>query len=523
MALLHRRSQWLNIARTGIGLGILAPIGMLVVSGFMLLDLRQDAWDKAEQTSKNLLQVLERDIARNIELYDLSLRGAVDNLHAPGVAQLSPDLRQLVLFDRATTARDMGVMIVLDERGDIIADLDAVPPRKGNFADREYFVVHRDRTDLGLFVGQPLVSRLTGERMLPFSRRINKPDGSFDGVVLGSVKLSYFTHLFDQISLGRDGAINLYLRDGTRVMRQPYVEEDIGKNIGGAATFEGFIRERRGSFVKISARDGVERHYSFTQVGELPLILNVALSTKEIEAGWRLKAIIIGAIVLLLCGLTTALSLLFGRELRRRTEIQAELTKQSKTDGLTGLPNRRAFEDGFAQAVANMGYGRPLSLLIVDADRFKRYNDRYGHQVGDEVLKGLARCIAASVHRPQDLVCRIGGEEFALLLPDTDEAGALRIAEKVHAEVSTLAIGSVGIGAGGVTVSIGLASAAEIGEQNATLTDLYQRADAALYDAKAGGRNQTRCAATQHVPAGLQKRVLKLVSASQASGGSPIP
>jgi hypothetical protein len=101
MALLRRWNHKLNPIRAGIALGILAPVGMLVVSGFMLLDLRQDAWDKAEQTSKNLLQVLERDIARNIELYDLSLRGAVDNLHTPGIAQLGPDLRQLVLFDRA--------------------------------------------------------------------------------------------------------------------------------------------------------------------------------------------------------------------------------------------------------------------------------------------------------------------------------------------------------------------------------------------------------------------------------------
>lgn len=507
MALLHRLARPLRSARTWIVLGVLAPIGMVAVSGLMLLDLRQDAWDKAEQTSKNLLQVLERDIARNIELYDLSLRGAVDNLHAPGVAQLDPELRQLVLFDRATTARDMGVMIVIDERGDIVADLDAVPPRKGNYVDRDYFRVHRARADLGLFIGQPLVSRLTGERMLPFSRRITKPDGTLGGVVLGSVKLSYFTRLFSQISLGRDGAINLYLRDGTRIMRQPFVEADIGRNIAGAATFKGFVRERSGTFVETSARDGIKRQYTFTQIGDLPLILNVALSTDEIEAEWRTKAIVIGGIVLLLCGLTIVLSLLFGRELRRRAAMQIELAKLSQTDGLTGLPNRRAFEEGFVQASAKVGHESPVSLLIVDADHFKRYNDRYGHPVGDEVLRGLARALSASVHRPQDLVCRVGGEEFTLLLPDTDAAGALRIAEKVHTEVSTLAVGSAGIGAGSITVSVGLASCTHIN----AMADLYRLADAALYEAKAGGRNQTRCAAPQGSFTSPQKRVLQLV------------
>ncbi|MCJ2125188.1 sensor domain-containing diguanylate cyclase [Methylobacterium sp. J-077] len=493
-------------------MGVLAPIGMLAASGLMLADLRQDAWDKAEQTSKNLVQVLERDIARNIEMYDLSIQAAVENLRTTGLAEMAPAIRQLILFDRAATARDMGVMIVIDQHGDIIADIDAVPPRKGNYADREYFQVHKARAGLGLYIGRPIVSRLTGERMLPFSRRINKPDGTFGGVVLGSVKLSYFTRLFGEIDLGQDGAINLYLRDGTRVMRHPYAEADIGVNIAGTQTFQGFMRDASGSFVHISARDGIERHYTYTRVGGLPLILNVALSTRAIEAEWRVKALVIGGIVFVLCGLTIALSLLFGRELRRREAMQAELERLSLTDALTGLPNRRAFENAGAQAwEAARHSGRPLSLLIVDADHFKRFNDRYGHQVGDEVLRSLARCLSASVYRPQDLVSRVGGEEFSVLLPDTDQAGAHRVADKLHAEVSALTIASIGIGAGAVTVSIGLAAIVPTATEVAGLTDLYRLADEALYEAKAGGRNQTRHA-KPHEPAVFPlKQVLRLM------------
>ena len=512
MPSMQRLTRPFRSARTWIALGVLAPIGMLAASGAMLLDLRQDAWEKAEQTSKNLLQVLERDIARNVEMYDLSIQAAVDNLRTPGLAEVTPELRQLILFDRAATARDMGVMIIIDEKGGIVADIDAVPPRKGNYADREYFQVHKARAVLGLYVGRPIVSRLTGERMLPFSRRINKPDGTFGGVVLGSVKLSYFTRLFSQIALGRDGAINLYLRDGTRVMRQPFVEADIGANIASATTFQGFVRQHSGSFVHTSVRDGIERHYTFTRVGDLPLILNVALSTDEVEAEWRVKAFVIGSIVLVLCGLTIALSLLFGRELRRREAMQAELERVSLTDALTGLPNRRAFENNGRGAWEAARHSlKPLSLLIVDADHFKRFNDRYGHQVGDEVLQGLARGLSASVHRPDDLVCRIGGEEFALLLSDTDGVGARRVAEKVHAEISTLAIGSAGIGAGAITVSIGLATLMPANTEVSVLAELYRRADAALYEAKAGGRNQTRCAQSQDAPAATQASILRLV------------
>jgi len=490
MFLPPRLARRLRSARTWIALGILAPVGMLVVSGLMLLELRQDAWDKAEQTSRNLLQVIERDIARNVEIIDLTLQAVQDNLRTPGLAQLDAPMRQLVLFDRAASARDLGVMFVLDENGDVVDDAGAVPPRKGNYADRDYFQAHRANRHLGLFIGRSIFSRLTGERMVNFSRRIDKPDGSFGGLVLGSLKLSYFGRLFDQIGLGNDGAINLYLKDGTRITRHPFLEVDVGVNIAGSRTFDRFAREGTGTFVETSVRDGVKRLYTFTRVGELPLILNVALSVDEVEAGWRAKAVVIGSVVLALCGLTVVLSLLFGRELRRRAAMQAELARLSETDTLTGLANRRRFEEVYARAGAEaVRTGQPLSLLLVDADHFKRFNDRYGHSVGDEVLKGLARCLAAGVHRPDDLACRVGGEEFVLLLPNTDEVGARRVAGEVHAQVSGLAVPSAGIGAGSVTVSIGSATG------SAEPMSLYGRADAALYEAKAGGRNQTRCSA----------------------------
>ncbi|PIK72282.1 GGDEF domain-containing protein, partial [Methylobacterium frigidaeris] len=113
MALSSRLTRRLRSARTWIALGVLAPIGMLLTSGLMLLDLRRDAWDKAEQTSKNLLQVIERDIARNVEIFDLSLQAVVDNLRTPGLDAVTPEMRQLVLFDRAGTARDVGVTLVI--------------------------------------------------------------------------------------------------------------------------------------------------------------------------------------------------------------------------------------------------------------------------------------------------------------------------------------------------------------------------------------------------------------------------
>ncbi len=508
MALPRPLMRGLRSTRTWIALGVLAPLGMLVMSGTMLLDLRRDVYASAEQTSKNLLQVLERDIARNIELFDLSLRAVTENLKAPGLADVSPTLRQLILFDRAAAARDMGVMFVLDEHGDIVIDQSAEAPRKGNYADRAYFRVHKERADLGLYIGDPIVSRLTGERMLPFSRRIDKPDGSFGGVAFGSLKLAYFSHLFEPLSLGRNGAVNLYLRDGTRIMRHPYSEADIGVNIARAPTFERFVSSPSGTFIGTSVRDGVERHYAFTRIGNWPLILNVALSTQEIEAEWRAKALIIGGGLVALCGLTLFLTLLCGRDLRRRAALQEELARLSCTDPLTGLANRRRFEEALEQAWNDARRsGQPVSMLIIDADHFKSFNDRYGHPIGDAVLRALADCLAACVHRPRDLVCRIGGEEFSVLLPETDRDGAWRIAAEIHAAVKTLALPSAGVGTGSVTVSIGLSTGPHAADTGPDA--LYQRADKAVYEAKANGRDQTRSAPE----AGHQGRTLRLVGA----------
>ena len=205
MILVRRLARRFQSAHTWIAFGILAPVGMLVVSAIMLLDLRQDAWEKAEQTSQNLLQVIERDIARNIEIIDLSLQGVIENLKLPALANLSPDLRQLILFDRAITAQDMGVILVLDEKGDSILDGQAIPARPVNNFDRDYFQAHKARAGLGLLISRPLLSRLTGARVMVLSRRVDKPDGSFGGVVLGTLKLSYFTRLFDRLGLGSEG------------------------------------------------------------------------------------------------------------------------------------------------------------------------------------------------------------------------------------------------------------------------------------------------------------------------------
>ena len=172
---------------------------------------------------------------------------------------------------------------------------------------------------------------------------------------------------------------------------------------------------------------------------------------------------------------------------RQRTQELQEanhaLDRQARTDVLTGLLNRRGFDTqmAFALALARRS-GRPLSLITVDVDHFKRVNDTYGHETGDDVLRRLAHTLQERL-RSSDVVARVGGEEFVAMLPDTDQAGARSIAETLVAAMSEQQDPVVGK----VTISAGVATLR--GPENDS-TDLLRRADAALYEAKRQGRNR---------------------------------
>jgi diguanylate cyclase (GGDEF)-like protein len=141
--------------------------------------------------------------------------------------------------------------------------------------------------------------------------------------------------------------------------------------------------------------------------------------------------------------------------------------------------------------------GASLSLILIDIDHFKRFNDEYGHPAGDECLRLVAGAIAATVQRPGDFAVRFGGEEFALLLPNTDENGAKIIAERVRAAITALAIAHGGNPSPEiVTISLGIATmrSSGSGREKPDAAILVMAADSALYEAKRGGRNRAHAA-----------------------------
>lgn len=185
----------------------------------------------------------------------------------------------------------------------------------------------------------------------------------------------------------------------------------------------------------------------------------------------------------------TDVSVAVNRE-RLLRDQSLELRAQSFSDGLTGIANRRAFDVALDKEVRRAKRaGTALSLLMIDIDAFKAFNDHYGHQQGDDALIRVAAALASMLQRPLDLIARYGGEEFAVILPELGGAHAQQLAEAMCLRIAALNIPHASApGQGCVTVSIGMATGN--GAQPDDLGMLLGEADRALYEAKRAGRNR---------------------------------
>lgn len=178
-------------------------------------------------------------------------------------------------------------------------------------------------------------------------------------------------------------------------------------------------------------------------------------------------------------------------------EAQLKLKEESNTDQLTALANRRSMDDTLGKEWARaVRHDRPLALVMLDIDFFKKYNDHYGHQAGDECLKKIARVLHDNAQRAGDLAARYGGEEFLLILPDTDSATAQSLAKSLCAAIATLKIPHEQSPMQVITTSIGIAVLTN--ESYDGVEGLLRAADTALYRAKQNGRNQTQMAPNPH-------------------------
>ena len=465
---------------------------LLIVAIVAVLLIREHAstLQTAKRTANNITQLIDADVLRNAELYDMALKGLIAATERNDLQSVSAEIRHLVLFDRSAAAPYKGDILLLDANGEVIADSSLLAPKAGNFADRDYFQAQRKKPDIGLYISRPFMARCVCDDQwrIAFSRRISGPDGRFLGVAVASMRLSYFHQLFSSLNIGSNSTINLINQQGILLAQYPMLELDmIDKDLSQRPNVARMLKERDGSFRGVSSVDHQERLYTFSSVGDLPLIVAVALSTEDIFAQWKRAALLISLATGVLCIGLLWLSWMLSKELRRRHRAEQVLSELAATDALTGLANRRTLDQRLRQEWDRAQRStEPLTLLMIDVDHFKAFNDRHGHHGGDAALRTVAQVIEDNIRRPADLAARYGGEEFAVVLPHTDAKGAWVIAEHIRSSVEHLP--RVAGAERPITVSIGMSTWDK--RSRMSLEALLLSADQALYEAKHSGRNR---------------------------------
>lgn len=473
-----------------LGVAVASLTAICAIVGLMLYASRVEIARDAQIDAGNLLEAVSEDEKRNIESLDLSLRAVRDAARDREVMALPPKFQREILFDRSATAKDVEALLVLDRDGRVVVDSAAYPPRPARFGDKDFFRAHSQRADTGLFISRPFLSPFGGEWTVALSRRVEAEDGSFAGVAVAMMKLAFWDKLFSNLDVGPNGSMALFGLDGTLFMRHPLNEHDVGRVRDPHLLFPALEKDHQGTYEGLAKSDGTRRIFYYRQVGDLPLVQSVGFAVDDLYMPWWRKTAVTAAALLALCTTIISLLVFLQAELRRRICAEAAFAQLASTDKLTGLPNRRKFDDVLETEWRRAGRAETaLALLLIDVDHFKPYNDRYGHPGGDAVLAALGACLERALKRPGDFAARYGGEEFVVLLPNTDARGALKMAEKVRNRVADLLWPHEGSEEGCVTVSVGVATLKPRSGQPAA--ELVLAADHALYKAKNTGRNRT--------------------------------
>jgi diguanylate cyclase (GGDEF)-like protein len=473
-------------------------VSIVTFNVWQLEHAKEHELHQAEISTSNLSKSLAQQAEDTFDEADVILVDLVERIQHDGRGPAQVDRLESLLAQHVLETHQLQGVFFYDRTGSWIVSSFGIKPPNANNADREYFQYHEQNVNLGPHIGKAVRSRTTNAWIIPISRRVNDAQGNFDGVVLATVSMTYFDQFFDSFNMDDKGAIFLAMTDGTVLARRPFTDDVIGKSLVKGAVFTEYLpKAMSGTAMVTSIIDHVSRLYGYRQLAKYPLVVAAAISEESLLQEWRansLKSIIIlvsAVIANILFGILLIQQIRFGLKAEARMRVaQSSLEKLALQDSMTGLSNRRHFERVLNIEFRRSGRNKtPLSLIMLDIDFFKSFNDAYGHFAGDQCIVAVADALRACLNRAGDLAVRYGGEEMAIFLPDNDDEGAFALAEKIRLSIVARQIPHADNPLGVVTVSLGCYTCVP-GEQN-TIETLIQCADAALYSAKKAGRNMS--------------------------------
>jgi diguanylate cyclase (GGDEF)-like protein len=477
---------------------VLVCVSITSITVWQLRQTRAHELDIATTTATNLSRSMAQQADDAFDQADIPVAGIVERLSYDGFGAATSSRMHEYLRATAASVEQIQGLFIYDKEGNWAATSLTHMPSNANNADREYFKFHQAIDSDLPHIGPAIRSRTTGDWIIPVSRRVNDSAGHFAGVVLATINLDYFERFFDRFDIGKHGVITLAMADGMVLARRPSLDNLRGVSIGDGELFRKYLKEHyEGTATVESMLDHVKRLYGYKRLDRYPLVVLAGLSEQEVldewrQYAWRSLAIIVCVVVAnLLFGVLLFQQIRFGLNAESQLRIASHsLEKLALQDSLTGLANRRHFQEilglEFSNGQPNV---HPLSLIMIDIDFFKSYNDNYGHVAGDKCIVAVAECVRGSLNRTGDLAVRYGGEEMAVFLPYSDIQGALILAEKIRLAVLARALEHQGNPIGVVSISLGVYGCQA--QECPSMEDFVERADAALYTAKHEGRNRT--------------------------------
>ncbi|MBR0903955.1 diguanylate cyclase domain-containing protein [Bradyrhizobium liaoningense] len=617
MGAASQRAGWNRLPLRAAAFVVLTCATILGVSAWREWAARDAVLRGAEAEMANVARSLTQHAEDSLDLLDSGVVGVVSRLEVDGAGPATVTKLGKVLEARKTAIARINSVAIIDDQGNWLTSPGTIG---STLTDDGFFRYHQLSAKREAHVGRPVKNQEDGQWVVTLSRRFNKPDGSFGGVVLATISANYLSHFYEQFEIGRNSAVALVHGDGMIIARNPSNDKFVGRNVADTPLFRDASLQRPGGAYHFrSPLDGAERVSFFKRSSRYPLVLLATVDKDELLAPWREAAIsrmlyvvalvlmiaIIGAVLVrqlqrgqrmaaaltekeahfrLLAegssdmvtriGLderlryvspssvrvvgwranqligTPALAginpedlpqvqaivdamkrgekeearlvyrnahqengevwlestmrvtrkdngrvdgvVAISRDITEHKKLETRLETLAIEDSLTGLANRRRFDERLKEEWARAYRDRSsLALLMIDVDHFKSYNDEYGHPAGDACLRFVAQIIAAETQRPGDLAARYGGEEFAMLLPNTDAAGCARIGDRIRRAIREAGlVHTTNHATGYVTASLGGTACRPVLERTAGVVSLVEAADRALYAAKEAGRNR---------------------------------
>lgn len=406
------------------------------------------------------LTILSREIAFNSEV----------NLTANG------EFVELIKAVREFSQEGMDVRAVdHDGRLRVLGSKADLPPMV--VTDREYFKKQVPYPGVGFFIGRPVLDQATRQWILDLSVAV-PPNNARLSVLTVAVGFRRLDSLVADLASEKGQTVSLYRDDGALLYRHPLPEGF--PTVNDDSPYQALLNTRTPSGVL-----PIPGLAAFSMVAKAPLWVVVTRPPSKPLSRWGegfVNQLVWVSLLTLALGCSALGLIYFLRKLREMRLAQEQL---ARIDPLTGLLNRRAFlERCDLEQLRNTRHPGTLSLVVLDVDHFKRVNDLYGHPAGDRALKDFASALVRTF-RVTDVLARIGGEEFAVLMVETDGPKALEIGERVRAEVAKIALPQ-----GNLTTSIGVA----VWDGVESFEAWFAQADRALYRAKESGRNRVEAA-----------------------------